>query len=201
MEHPLQVEEFLPGAEPPVRAEALDLQPPRPGAAEAAPAAPLPPPPDLPASDVVYLRPGDPEYAAHLPASNKRTSEPVLAGGLQDGARRVGHGRLGARQQSEFRRPMRGPFLRRLLAIHGCRDRYAGSEQDRGRQDGRFGDGGIRRDPLFHLPGVGRRRTRDSGRKLSDRWNLRPSDRRRLWSARPGLRPHLRPSSTTHPRR
>ena len=73
MEHPLQVEEFLPGAEPPVRAEALDLQPPRPGVAEAAPAAPLPPPPDLPATDVVYLRPGDPEYAAYLPASNKRT--------------------------------------------------------------------------------------------------------------------------------
>ena len=47
MEHPLQVEEFLPGAAPPVRAEALNLQPPRPGAAEAAPAAPLPPPPDL----------------------------------------------------------------------------------------------------------------------------------------------------------
>jgi FAD/FMN-containing dehydrogenase len=73
MEHPLQVEEFLPGAEPPVRAEALDFQPPRPVAAEAAPAAPLPPPPDLPASDVLYLRPGDPEYAAYLPASNKRT--------------------------------------------------------------------------------------------------------------------------------
>jgi FAD/FMN-containing dehydrogenase len=72
MEHPLQVEEFLPGAEAPVRAEALDFQPPRPGAAEAAPAAPLPPPPDLPASDVLYLRPGDPEYAAYLPASNKR---------------------------------------------------------------------------------------------------------------------------------
>jgi|SRR5271165_1092492 len=73
MEHPLQVEEYLPGAEPPVRAEALDLEPPRPAAAEAAPAAPLPPPPDLPASDVLYLRPGDPEYAAYLPATNKRT--------------------------------------------------------------------------------------------------------------------------------
>ena len=34
---------------------------------------PLPPPPDLPASDVLYLRPGDPEYAAYLPATNKRT--------------------------------------------------------------------------------------------------------------------------------
>src|SRR5580704_3588125 len=70
MEHPLQVEEFLPGAAPPVRADALNLQPPRPGAAEAAPAAP---PPDLSAGDVLYLRPGDPEYAAYLPASNKRT--------------------------------------------------------------------------------------------------------------------------------
>jgi FAD/FMN-containing dehydrogenase len=73
MEHPLQVEEFLLGAAPPVRADALNLQPPRPGAAEAAPAAPLPPPPDLSAGDVLYLRPGDPEYAAYLPASNKRT--------------------------------------------------------------------------------------------------------------------------------
>jgi hypothetical protein len=67
MEHPLQVEEFSPADAPRVTA-----------AVRAAPlsltdAAPLPPLPDIPASDVLFLKPSDPQYRDFLPAANSRT--------------------------------------------------------------------------------------------------------------------------------
>jgi len=68
MEHPLQVEELPHTGTPP----AIVGEP-----ASAAPAltaaAPLPPLPDLPASDVLFLKPGDPQYKDYLPAANLRT--------------------------------------------------------------------------------------------------------------------------------
>jgi FAD/FMN-containing dehydrogenase len=67
MEHPLQVDEFVPTVAPPVAAEMEAAAP------QAQPAAPaLPPLPNLPASDVQFLRPGDRHYADFLPASSKR---------------------------------------------------------------------------------------------------------------------------------
>ena len=69
MEHPLQVEEFSPSEAPPSAAVES-------AAAEAAVAvaasAPLPALPNLPSSDVLFLRPSDPHYADYLPAANKR---------------------------------------------------------------------------------------------------------------------------------
>ncbi len=74
MEHPLRVEEFVPSAAPPsAAAEAPALAP------SAAAPAPLPPLPDLPASDVLFLRPSDAKYADYLPAANKvRQLSPAL---------------------------------------------------------------------------------------------------------------------------
>jgi FAD/FMN-containing dehydrogenase len=68
MEHPLRVEE-LPHADTPpaVKAE----PPPAPMAADGHAA--LPPLPNLPASDVLFLRPQDPHYRDYLPAANIRT--------------------------------------------------------------------------------------------------------------------------------
>jgi FAD/FMN-containing dehydrogenase len=64
MEHPLQVEEFSPADAPRLQAAApLALTD----------AAPLPPLPDLPASDVLFLKPSDPQYPDFLPAANSRT--------------------------------------------------------------------------------------------------------------------------------
>jgi FAD/FMN-containing dehydrogenase len=71
MEHPLRVEEFVPSAAPrSVEVEAPALAP-APSAATAP--TPLPPLPDLPASDVLFLKPSDAQYAAYLPAANTRT--------------------------------------------------------------------------------------------------------------------------------
>ena len=71
MEHPLRVDEFVPssGAPHPAEVEAPALAP-APSAA-AAPA-PLPALPNLPASDVLFLKPTDTHYADYLPAANKR---------------------------------------------------------------------------------------------------------------------------------
>jgi FAD/FMN-containing dehydrogenase len=70
MEHPLRVEEFVPSAAPPSAAEAPALAP---------SAAALPPLPDLPASDVLFLRPSNAKYADYLPAANKvRQLSPAL---------------------------------------------------------------------------------------------------------------------------
>jgi len=69
MEHPLRVEEFSPSELPlsaaiePAVAEA---------SLAAAASAPLPALPNLPSSDVLFLRPSDPHYADYLPAANKR---------------------------------------------------------------------------------------------------------------------------------
>jgi FAD/FMN-containing dehydrogenase len=69
MEHPLRVEEFSP-SEPPLSAGI------KPAVAEAplasAASVPLPALPNLPSSDVLFLRPSDPHYADYLPAANKR---------------------------------------------------------------------------------------------------------------------------------
>src|ERR1700726_4577972 len=68
MEHPLQVEEFSPADAPRVAAA---VQAAAPGAV--AEGAPLPPLPDIPASEVLFLRPSDPQYPDFLPAANSRT--------------------------------------------------------------------------------------------------------------------------------
>jgi FAD/FMN-containing dehydrogenase len=68
MEHPLRVEELThTDTPPPVNAE------PPPAPMAAAIAAPLPPLPNLPASDVLFLKPSDPHYKDYLPAANTRT--------------------------------------------------------------------------------------------------------------------------------
>src|SRR6202051_54840 len=68
MEHPLQVEEFSP-ADAPRAADAVQAAAPL----SLTDAAPLPPLPDLPPSDVLFLRPSDPQYRDFLPAANSRT--------------------------------------------------------------------------------------------------------------------------------
>ncbi len=71
MEHPLRVEEFVPSAAPrSVEVEAPALAP---AALAATAPTPLPPLPDLPASDVLFLKPSDAQYATYLPAANTRT--------------------------------------------------------------------------------------------------------------------------------
>jgi FAD/FMN-containing dehydrogenase len=68
MEHPLQVDELPhPDTPPPLVAE------PAPAPLAAAAAAPLPPLPDLGASDVLFLKPGDRQYKDYLAAANIRT--------------------------------------------------------------------------------------------------------------------------------
>jgi hypothetical protein len=66
MEHPLQVEEHA-ATPPAIVAE------PAPAAPAPTAAAPLPPLPDLPASDVLFLKPGNPQYKDYLPVANLRT--------------------------------------------------------------------------------------------------------------------------------
>jgi FAD binding domain/Berberine and berberine like len=70
MEHPFQVEEFVPEHATYTNLEAS-------GFVRALPdlesAVALPPLPSLPASEVVFLRPSDPQYASYLPAANLRT--------------------------------------------------------------------------------------------------------------------------------
>lgn len=64
MEHPLRVDEFIPSAD----AQIVHDEP----MAATRAAAPLPPLPNLPSSEALLLRPGDPDYAKYLPATNKR---------------------------------------------------------------------------------------------------------------------------------
>ncbi len=69
MEHPLRVDEFSPAE----AARPAIVEPDAGAALEAvAHAAPLPPLPNLAASDVLFLRPGDTHYADYLPAANRR---------------------------------------------------------------------------------------------------------------------------------
>src|SRR5258708_9130012 len=69
MEHPLRVEEFSP-SELPLSAAIEPAVAEAPLAAAAS--APLPALPNLPSSDVLFLRPSDPHYAHYLPAANNR---------------------------------------------------------------------------------------------------------------------------------
>jgi hypothetical protein len=70
MEHPFKVEEFVPE-----HAAYTNLEPS--GFVRAVPelesAVALPPLPNLPVSEVIFLRPSDPQYASYLPAANLRT--------------------------------------------------------------------------------------------------------------------------------
>ncbi|PDT78166.1 FAD-binding oxidoreductase [Bradyrhizobium sp. C9] len=66
MEHPLRIGEFLPSDAPVAAADAEIAAP----SAEAV--VPLPPLPNLPATDVQFLRPQDAHYADYLPAASKR---------------------------------------------------------------------------------------------------------------------------------
>src|ERR1700749_1280197 len=68
MEHPLRVEDLPHTDTPPdVTAE----PPPAPMAMDGG--VPLPPLPDLPSSDVLFLKPQDAHYKDYLPAANIRT--------------------------------------------------------------------------------------------------------------------------------
>ena len=67
MEHPLRLDEVSPG-ETPRRIEDAPQ-----AAAHATAVTSLPPLPDVPASDVTFLRPSDPHYQDYLPAANIRT--------------------------------------------------------------------------------------------------------------------------------
>ncbi|KJC60428.1 hypothetical protein UP10_12405 [Bradyrhizobium sp. LTSPM299] len=69
MEHPQRVDELSPSGTP-QSAAAAPLAAATPPAVAATP---LPPLPNLPASDVQFLRPQDPHYADFLPAANKLT--------------------------------------------------------------------------------------------------------------------------------
>jgi hypothetical protein len=71
MEHPLRVEEFAPSEGPRLR----DVPAPTlaPSSSPLPPPTPLPPLPNLPASDVLFLKPSDAHYADYLPAANTRT--------------------------------------------------------------------------------------------------------------------------------
>jgi hypothetical protein len=66
MEHPLQVEGFSP-ADASRAADAVQA------AAPLSPTHASPPLPDLPPSDVLLLRPSDPQYSNFLAAGNSRT--------------------------------------------------------------------------------------------------------------------------------
>jgi hypothetical protein len=66
MEHPLLVEQYVPPQTP----RAADTT--APAAQPAGSAMALPPLPNLPASEVTFLKPSDPHYADYLPAANKR---------------------------------------------------------------------------------------------------------------------------------
>jgi hypothetical protein len=66
--HPLQVEEFSPADAPRVTAAVRAAAP-----LSLTDAAPLPPLPNIPASDVLFLKPSDPQYRDFLPAANSRT--------------------------------------------------------------------------------------------------------------------------------
>src|SRR5258708_15550544 len=69
MEHPLGAEGFPPPNPPsPAAIEPAVAEAPLAAAASA----PLPALPNLPPSDVLFLRPSDPHYADYLPAANKR---------------------------------------------------------------------------------------------------------------------------------
>ncbi len=67
MEHPLQVEEFSPADALRVALAVQAVAP-----LSLPDAAPLPPLPDIPASEVLFLRPSDPQYRNFLPAANSR---------------------------------------------------------------------------------------------------------------------------------
>jgi len=68
MEHPFHVDKFRPSDATPTPATEEKIAPPL---AEAA-LTPLPPLPNLPPSDVEFLRPSDPRYADFLAAASKR---------------------------------------------------------------------------------------------------------------------------------
>jgi FAD/FMN-containing dehydrogenase len=70
MEHPLRLDELQPGDRPRVILDAPAAAPP--AAARLGAATPLPPLPDIPASDVTFLTPSDPDYDDFLPAANAR---------------------------------------------------------------------------------------------------------------------------------
>lgn len=71
MEHPTRVEEFVPSEAQRLR----DVEGPAlaPSPSPTAPPTQLPPLPNLPASDVLFLKPFDAHYADYLPAANTRT--------------------------------------------------------------------------------------------------------------------------------
>src|SRR5260370_34480106 len=68
MEHPLRVDEFEP-SETPSSVGVEPAAPPPPAAARA----PLPPRPNLPPSDVLFLKPSDAHYPDYLPPANRGT--------------------------------------------------------------------------------------------------------------------------------
>jgi hypothetical protein len=94
MEHPLHVEEHFP-LETPLCGDAGEVE----FAAAPLSTADTVTLPNLPASDVRFLRPSDPQYAAFLPAANKRSQlSPALRAVCKTRTRGRGDGPLGPDQ-------------------------------------------------------------------------------------------------------
>ena len=190
MEHSLRVDEFDPTRRRPPQVRC---------ARRRRPLARAPPPlPNLPASDVLFLKPSDAHYADYLPAANSRTQLSPRSARCADRTRRRRHGRLGSQQQSEICGPLRRPFLRGLFPIGRRRDRRPRPRHDFGRQDRRSGHGRLRRFALSPLSGAGSPRSGAAGRKLSDRRHLRSPDGWRPRAAGAVAWPHLRQPSASH---
>jgi hypothetical protein len=185
MEHPLQVEEFSPADALRVALAVAPLSLPD--------AAPLPPLPDIPASEVLFLRPSDPQYRNFLPAANSRAQlspalcavcrneravaamiDWVVSNNLTFAVRCGGHSYEGFSQSSEVAIDLRGD------------GRY------RRRQGRRPGHGRRRGIAVPHLSGAGGPGPGAAGWKLSDRQHRRPYHGRRARTAGEVARPDLR---------
>lgn len=150
MEHPLQVEEFSP-------ADALRV------ALSLPDAAPLPPLPDIPASEVLFLRPSDPQYRNFLPAANSRAQlSPALRAVCRN--ERAVAAMIDWVVSNNFTFAVRcgGSLLRRLIAIERRGDRPPG--------DGRY----RRRRPQAWSRSAGHRCSTSIRRWRPRAWRCRP---------------------------
>ena len=199
MEHPLRVDEFSPSEMPP-RLATEPAAPELPFSATAA--ATLPPLPNLPAGEVLFLRPSDPRYAEFLAAASKRKQlSPALravcnteravavmvdwvrSNGLNFAVRCGGHSYEGFSQSSDVAIDVRG--LNRIVV-----DKAAGLVTV---------GAGVSLFQLYQAlaaQGLALRR-----RELSDGRYFRPSHRRRPRLAGALARPDLRQPATGHDHR
>jgi hypothetical protein len=187
MEHPLQVEEFSPADALRVALAVRAVAP-----LSLPDAAPLPPLPDIPASEVLFLRPSDPQYRNFLPAANSRAQlspalravcrneravaamiDWVVSNNFTFAVRCGGHSYEGFSQSSDVVIDLRGMAD---IAVEGRRP----------------GHGRRRGIAVPHLSGAGGPGPDAAGRKLSDRRHRRPYHGRRARTAGEVARPDLR---------